>query len=156
MNEKMKARSKARIDSPLNIPIRSRRHLARKKGHLHSDVELSGKECAGNDDRDGDTNLPPPILYTVLIRCWIIILLRRVLWVLDENTFDRRSDVLAGTEEFHEQVTTGHANLKKGEYKHHHDARPKEPVTRRRTVDDRVIVLERHRVVACVLELKVS
>lgn len=95
--------------------------------------------------------MPPPTLHTVLIGCWVIVLLGKVLRIRDENTFDRRSDILAGVEEVDEHVTAGHANLEEGEHKHHHDTGPKEPVTRRRSVDNGVVVFERHKVVIHVL-----
>jgi|SRR5258706_775562 len=125
------------------------------ESYLHSNAELSGQKSARNDERDNDTNLPPPILHTVLIWHWVIILLGGVLRILDEDTFDRISDVSPRVEKVHEQVTAGHANLEEGEHEHHHDTRPKKPVTRRRTVDDLVIVFERYGVVVYVLELRV-
>jgi hypothetical protein len=156
MNEKMKARRSARIDSPLSIWFKSKRCLARKQGHLHSDVKLSGQESARNNDRDNNTTLPPPILHAVFIGCWIIILFRGVLGILDKNTFDGRSNILASMEEVDEHVTAGHANLEEGEHEHHQDSRPKEPVTRRRSVEDHIVVFERHGIVAHVLKLNVS
>lgn len=112
------------------------------EGYIHSNVKLSSHKSARNDDRENDTSLPPTILHTVFIGCWIVIPLGSVLWTLDENTFDRGSDVLTSAEEFDEHVTAGHANLEEGEDKHHQYTRPKEPVPRRRSVNDRVIVLE--------------
>ena len=76
--------------------------------------------------------------------------------VLDKNTFDRRSDILAGVKDVDEQVATGQADLEEGEHKHHHHTGPEEPVPGRRTADDHVVVFKGHGIVVHVLEFKVN